>query len=63
MTQKTVTNDRNLKPGNANDQAPVGAAIEEASPPFNLPPLPKSRRAEMRVPASVNGRDLSQGRP
>ncbi len=44
-------------------QVPLAAAMEEAAPPFNLPPLPKSRRAEIRVPASINGRDLSQGQP
>ena len=44
-------------------QVPLAEVIEEGTPPFNLPPLPKSRRAEIRVPASINGRDLSQGRP
>lgn len=44
-------------------QVPLAEAVEEAVPPFNLPPLPKSRRAEIRVPASINGRDLSQGQP
>lgn len=42
---------------------PLAQAVEDALPPFNLPPLPKTRRAEIRVPASVNGRDLSQGQP
>lgn len=44
-------------------QVPLAEALEEAAPPFNLPPLPKSRRAEIRVPASINGRDLSHGQP
>lgn len=44
-------------------QAPLVEALEEAAPPFNLPPLPKSRRAEIRVPAPINGRDLSHGQP
>lgn len=43
--------------------AQLAEAVEEAVPPFNLPPLPKTRRAEIRVPASINGRDLSQGQP
>lgn len=44
-------------------QMPIAEAMEEALPPFHLPPLPKTRRAEIRVPVSINGRDLSQGRP
>ena len=43
-------------------KTPGDSAIEAAAPPFNLPPLPKTRRAEVRLPASINGRDLSAGK-
>lgn len=41
--------------------APLASALEKAAPPFHLPPLPKSRRTEIRVPASISGGDLSKG--
>jgi hypothetical protein len=62
MTQERAIN-RYEEPGEDARQEALAAALEEAAPPFNLPPLPKSRRAEIRVPASINGRDLSQGQP
>lgn len=39
----------------------LASALKDAAPPFNLPPLAQSRRAEVRVPASIAGSDPSQG--
>jgi hypothetical protein len=62
MTQERAIN-QYWEPAEDARQEALAAALEEAPPPFNLPPLPKSRRAEIRVPASINGRDLSRGQP
>lgn len=43
--------------------ADASAMPHVAAPHYKMPPLTKSRRTEVRVPASVNGRDLSQGEP
>lgn len=63
MTDNRDPQNQSRSPLDEVRQAPFAEAMEEAVPPFNLPPLPKSRRAEIRVPASINGRDLSQGQP
>jgi hypothetical protein len=63
MTDNRDPQDHSQSPQDDVRQAPIAGAMEEAVPPFHLPPLPRSRRAEIRVPASINGRDLSQGQP
>lgn len=63
MTQDQKPRSPMPSPPDDRRQEPLAEALEEAAPPFNLPPLPKSRRAEIRVPASINGRDLSKGEP
>jgi len=63
MTQDRDPENRSRIPRDEVRQAPIAVVMEDAVPPFNLPPLPKSRRAEIRIPASINGRDLSQGQP
>lgn len=63
MTQKRDPKEHDTHTADEAGQVRLAEAMEEAAPPFNLPPLQTSRPAEIRVPASINGRDLSQGQP
>jgi hypothetical protein len=63
IAKEQTMSEAQFNPSYMPDQPPVSAAIQASQPPFNLPPLPKTRRAEICVPASVNGRDMSQGKP